>query len=255
VTGETVAGILTTDPETRDRIANELRGCPAPGKVLETVQAYRQALPGPIEGEALLRAVRAAAETVATQSQETPRGHRRKRMAGFLIDPEVVLRDPAVQGMETKEWAAYARLVLELWRQPDPGVAPDSDPALARLAGMGREEWVAVRPAVQRAFDTTIRPGFWTLSWMVEAHAGQDKYIEGKREAGKRGAQVKAENALKRKVRVRDKQSLSTAQAKVNPSIRVSENPGICSMKVGEGDSKRPEYARRDMRDDGRGAK
>jgi len=151
-------------------------------------------------------------------------------MAGFVIDPEGVLRDPTVQAMDTLEWAAFSRLMLELWRQPEPGVVPDNDNALAGLARMSRDQWGAVRPAVERAFDTSSRPGFWVLRSMVEALDEQDEYVETKVRAGIKGAQVKAAKARNRKSRLGVKQSLSAAQPIVNPRIRESGYLGIRSQ-------------------------
>ena len=214
---ETVAAILADDPRLQERLARELRRCIDPEMVLWIIEHFRESSRKPLSDDDLLRAVTKAVDRMALPPIE-----RRKRMKGFLVVPEDVLQHPAIAAMNAYEFAAFTRLWLEAWRQPDPGILLDNDNALARLAGYGPSEWATVRDSVERAFDTASRPGSWVFSSMRRALAAQDAYYVGKSIHGKNGVDERERKRAKRRSPKRVKQSLSDYCSE-NPSIRDSE--------------------------------
>lgn len=115
---------------------------------------------------------------------------RKPRQNDFFFSPRDYLRDPAIVAMRCRLDArgAYSTMLLELWDQDEPGVAPDDDAVLAGLAWATPEEWAKVRALVARAFDTTSRPGFWVQKRMVREYRRQSEYHRERSNSGKRGS-------------------------------------------------------------------
>jgi hypothetical protein len=122
---------------------------------------------------------------------------REKRASAFLFEPLAFLNDPAVLAMDECAVGAYATLLFSLWDMPEPGVIYADDKVLATLSRTGTR-WGSYREAVERAFDTASRPGFWVSSRMVATHLVQRKRIFVKKRAGKASAKRRWDNKVSR---------------------------------------------------------
>ena len=115
--------------------------------------------------------------------------YRERRGHGFFFSPRDYLNDPAVLAMSTLARGVYSTLLFALWDQPEPGVGPVAEGALAALSRATQEEWAEVRDQVATAFGRNGN-GAWVQKRMVAEHRRQDDYYERKRRAGKAGRAI-----------------------------------------------------------------
>ncbi len=81
--------------------------------------------------------------------------------------------------LTTEEHGAYFLLLLAAWRQPDCAL-PDDDRKLARIAGLSRQKWNAIKPTILefwaaedgRIFQARLRREH---SWVVQKSEGSRK--------------------------------------------------------------------------------
>src|SRR3989337_2406674 len=62
--------------------------------------------------------------------------------------------------LSTQEHGAYFLLLIDMWTKG--GSLPDSDPDLARIAGLSLSDWSATRSRIDPFFD--VANGVWTHS-------------------------------------------------------------------------------------------
>ena len=191
---------------------------------------YRQGLPGPLAASGLVLAAQVIVQKVraeaAPASSKSP-GSRRPRMVGYVFNPDDVVRNPEYRDMNLKARGAFRTLADNLWYELQPGVVADRDRILANLAGASEAEWADVREVVSRLFDLKSMPGFWVLPWMVRALTSQDVFVETKRAAGRKGAEVLAQKRRKRKLRLAVEQSQSKTLAEPTHTLSDAEAIGI----------------------------
>lgn len=107
------------------------------------------------------------------------------RMYGFQIDVRARMANgfpdlsPAARGV-------LCTLEYQAGLAAEPGVLPASERRLMSLAFVSSEEWAAVKDEIAARFDTTSRPGYWIMPWVVADHARQLKYMADRSRGGKR---------------------------------------------------------------------
>ena len=117
---------------------------------------------------------------------------RKDRMVKCLIDLPAYENDPAVLKMTQQEAGAFFRLLCRLWWMPEPGVIEADDTLLRDLSRTPEHDWPSTRAALEPAFDTERRPGFWIDRRMAESHRTQSEYVVGQRTRGSLGGKAKA---------------------------------------------------------------
>lgn len=100
--------------------------------------------------------------------------------------PDDFENDPAVVAMSLAGCGAYMHLLNSAWNLPEPGVLPDDDTLLARWARATPKEWRRLRAEVERAFDTTSRPGYWLQKRMMAERYAQAERFRKASEAGRK---------------------------------------------------------------------
>lgn len=108
---------------------------------------------------------------------------RRARCRTFDFDPDMILYDEAVDGMDDRAGFAYFLLLCHAWKSKDPGVLEYDARRFARLTRRSLKSWNAIREAVARAFDTTTTPGLWVTNSMRTAHELQNIRVINARSA------------------------------------------------------------------------
>jgi len=114
---------------------------------------------------------------------------RKPRGNSFLFDVDRFEFDPVVAAMSPRARAYYARLLLRLWKQPEPGVIPNDDRLLSALCEAGAD-WDSIASDIRTAFDAESRPGFLVQPGTVRTHEAQTVHVQGVSER-RRAAAIK----------------------------------------------------------------
>lgn len=117
---------------------------------------------------------------------------RQIRMTKCVMDLPSYDSDASLQRMSLAEEGALFRLVRAMWHlTPEPGVVKADAHVLRALTRTTFEEWVSVRTALRRFFDTKSRPGYWVDQRMVLSYRLQNEVRAGYSERGAKGANAR----------------------------------------------------------------
>lgn len=107
------------------------------------------------------------------------------RAGCFLFDVDRFENDDVVVAMSPLARVHYLRLLVRLWKRPEPGVIADDDRLLASLSEAGKL-WPRIKAEIKPAFDSISRPGLLVQQGLVRTHQAQTEWREA---CGRYGAQ------------------------------------------------------------------
>lgn len=131
--------------------------------------------------------------------------------------------------LSTLEHGAYLLLLMEAWRRPNCDL-PDDDRFLARLAGVGADEWAGIKPVVMEFWTRDGRSKTWKQKRLTKERDAAKKRSKSQRDKiAKRWDKTKKDDTAEYTDEYRGNTSTATAieeeEAKASPSNARAARP------------------------------